>query len=196
MDEKQSTLLLKEAPPPYNMAKNICNSCPDKMARHIGQYFSSVIVDASTAITSVPKHKSRKRASSEMDDSEDEVLRGPTEEDLEEAKKAHRLLRELWRCTPDVLQDIIPHLQDELGAENVQLRLLATETFGDMISGIGAAGPPPPAVLNPVAYPSQSLAPPSDYTQVYNFLTTPTSPHSFPASHSQSYQSLDRKSVV
>src|ERR1700753_892259 len=30
VDERQSTLLLREAPPAYNMAKNICNSSPDK----------------------------------------------------------------------------------------------------------------------------------------------------------------------
>ncbi|OCK82685.1 ARM repeat-containing protein [Lepidopterella palustris CBS 459.81] len=192
VDDRQSTLLLKEAPPAYNMAKNICNSSPDKMARLIGQYFSAVIMDASAAAISsvpVPKHRSRKRASSEMDDPGDDAPRGPTEEDMDEARKAHRLLRELWRCSPGVLQDIIPHLQEELGAENVELRLLATETFGDMISGIGAAGPPPPQVLNPVAYPSQSLVA-SDSVQVYNFLTTPTSPHSFPSRYAQAYQAF------
>ncbi|KAF2804043.1 ARM repeat-containing protein [Mytilinidion resinicola] len=194
IDEKQMTLLLKEAPPAYNMAKNVCNSCPDKMARLVGHYFSSVIVDASTAISSMPKVRSRKRASSDLDDSEDEGPTAPSEEDLKEAKKAHNLLRELWRCSPDVLQDIIPNLQEELSAENLQLRLLATETFGDMIAGIGAAGPPPSPVLDPAAFPSQSLASASDTFRAYNFLTTPTSPHSFPSQYTQPYQAfLQRK---
>ncbi|KKY23281.1 putative sister chromatid cohesion and dna repair protein [Diplodia seriata] len=56
VDERQSTLLLREAPPAYNMAKNICNACADKMARLISQYFSSVIVDATTAGVG-PLHK-------------------------------------------------------------------------------------------------------------------------------------------
>lgn len=194
-DSNQSTLLLREAPPAYNMAKSICNSCPDKMARYISQYFSSVIVDASSVSTSnIGKGRTHRRASDDADLSDDEAPRGPTEEDLHETRKAHRLLRELWRSTPSVLQDIIPQLEVELGAEDVQLRLLATETLGDMVSGIGAAGPPAPPTLNPSAYPSQSLQSPSDKMRVYDFLTTPNSPLSFPSRHAQAYHSfLSRK---
>ncbi|KAK8172444.1 putative sister chromatid cohesion and DNA repair protein [Phyllosticta citrichinensis] len=189
-DERQSTLLLKEAPPAYNMAMNICNSLPDRMARFISQYFSSVIVDA-TSVPAPQKTKNRsKRMSSVGADSDDEAPRQPTEDDLNESRKVHRLLRELWRSSPLVLQDIIPQLEAELGAEDVQLRTLATETLGDIISGIGAAGPPPPPTYNPSAYPSQSLSPPSERLPVYNFLTTPTSPHSFASSHHQAYESF------
>ncbi|KAF2277781.1 uncharacterized protein EI97DRAFT_465908 [Westerdykella ornata] len=192
IDLKQSTLLRKEAPPAYNMAKNLCNSCPDKMARYVGTYFRSVIIDFTSLGTALSKHKSRLRASSVDDESEDDAAKGPSEEDLNDAHKAHRLLRELWRCAPSVLQDIIPHLQEELGTENIQLRQLATETFGDMIAGIGAAGPPPPPDLNPAAYPSQSLTP--SVPRPYNFLTTPTSPNSFSSQYPGAYHSfLQRK---
>jgi sister-chromatid-cohesion protein PDS5 len=187
VDTKQSTLLRKEAPPAYNMAKNICNACPDKMARLIGTYFSSVIVDF-TSGGSAPSKNRRNRAGSDPDLSEDEGPRGPSEEELNDASKAHRLLRELWRCAPGVLKDIIPHLVEELGTEHVQLRQLATETFGDMISGIGAAGPPPRPELNPTAYPSQSLAP--SEARPYNFLTTPTSPNSFPSQYAGAYHAF------
>jgi sister-chromatid-cohesion protein PDS5 len=190
VDMKQSTLRRKEAPPAYNMAKNLCNACPDKTARLIGTYFSSVIVD----FTSSGNAPSKRRHKADSDDeSDDEGTKGPSEDDINDAVKAHRLLRELWRCSPGVLQDIIPHLQEELGTENIQLRQLATETFGDMISGIGAAGPPPRPELNPAAYPSQSLGP-SDSVRPYNFLTTPTSPNSFPTQHPGAYHSfLQRK---
>ena len=192
VDTKQLTLRRKEAPPAYNMAKNLCNACPEKMARLISTYFSSVIVELTSSGVAPSKHRARHRADSE-DESDDEVAKGPSEEEISDAQKAHRLLRELWRCSPAVLQDIIPHLQEELGTENVQLRQLATETFGDMISGIGAAGPPPRPDLNPAAYPSQSLAP-SDPIRVYNFLTTPTSPNSFPTQHPAAYHAfLQRK---
>ncbi|KAF2270267.1 hypothetical protein CC78DRAFT_611921 [Lojkania enalia] len=193
VDAKQSTLRRKEAPPAYNMAKNICNACPEKMARLVGTYFSSVIVDFTTPGNAPVKQRSRHRAGSDADDLRDEVTRGPSEEELNDASKAHRLLRELWRCAPIVLRDIIPHLQEELGTENVQLRQLATETFGDMISGIGAAGPPPIPELNPATYPSQSLAP-VESTRTYDFLTTPTSPSSFPSQHPGAYHAfLQRK---
>ncbi|KAF2795594.1 sister chromatid cohesion and DNA repair protein [Melanomma pulvis-pyrius CBS 109.77] len=192
VDTKQSTLRRKEVPPAYNMAKNLCNACPDKIARLIGTYFSSVIVDFTSSGNVPSKHRARHRGDSD-DESDDQEAKGPSEDEINDASKAHRLLRELWRCAPGVLQDIIPHLQEELGTENVQLRQLATETFGDMISGIGAAGPPPRPELNPAAYPSQSLGP-SASVRAYNFLTTPTSPNSFPTQHPGAYHSfLQRK---
>jgi len=181
VDERQSTLLLKEAPPAYNMAKNICNSCPDRMARHVTRYFGSVIFDASSITTGVKKS----RKSSDDLDTDDRPER-PSEEDWQELEKAHGLLRELWRSTPAVLQDIIPSLEGELSSENVNLRVLAVETIGDMISGIGKGGPPSPAVLNPTTYPSQSVEPP-ERPQTYNFLTTPTSPISFISRYHSTY---------
>ncbi|CAN9310066.1 unnamed protein product [Alternaria alternata] len=184
IDAKQSTLRRKEAPPAYNMAKNVCNSFPEKMARLIGNYFSSVIVDFTNAGTTYKGHSK---------DDDDDLPRGPSEDDINEAHKAHRLLRELWKCCPGVLQEIIPHLQDELATENVQLRQLATETFGDMISGIGAAGPPPPPDMDPVAYPSQSLSR-SDSARPFDYLTTPVSINSFPTQYPVAYHSfLQRK---
>ncbi|KAF1961577.1 hypothetical protein CC80DRAFT_488048 [Byssothecium circinans] len=193
VDSKQSTLRRKEAPPAYNMAKNICNAFPDKMARLFGTYFGSVIVD----FASGPKIRTR---GGSADDSDDEEAKGPSEDDINDASKAHRLLRELWRCAPGALQEIIPHLQEELGTENVQLRQLATETFGDMISGIGAAGPPPPPDLDPAAYPSQSLTP-SASTRAYSYLTTPASLNSFPSHYPAAYHAflsrqIDRSPII
>ncbi|CAO2651464.1 Nn.00g040340.m01.CDS01 [Neocucurbitaria sp. VM-36] len=184
IDAKQSTLRRKDAPPAYNMAKNVCNAFPEKMARLIGNYFSSVIVDFTNSGGSFRNHAR---------DDEDEISKGPSEEDINEANKAHRLLRELWKCCPGVLQEIIPHLQDELATESVQLRQLATETFGDMISGIGAAGPPPLPDLDPLAYPSQSLSR-SESIRPFDFLTTPASINSFPTQYPVAYHAfLQRK---
>ncbi|KAH4180122.1 hypothetical protein HBI81_180510 [Parastagonospora nodorum] len=182
VDAKQSTLRRKDAPPAYSMARNVCNAYPEKMARLIGNYFSSVIVDFTNSGASFR----RTRAGSE---DPDQASRGPSEDDIHEANKAHRLLRELWKCCPGVLQEIIPHLQDELATENVQLRQLATETFGDMISGIGAAGPPPMPELDPAAYPSQSLTH-AESTRPYDFLTTPASINSFPTQYPAAYHSF------
>ncbi|KAI4654134.1 hypothetical protein J4E93_001904 [Alternaria ventricosa] len=185
IDAKQSTLRRKEAPPAYNMAKNVCNAFPEKMARLIGNYFSSVIVDFTNSGSTYKPHS--------KDQAADDLRRGPSEDDINEAHKAHRLLRELWKCCPGVLQEIVPHLQDELATENVQLRQLATETFGDMISGIGAAGPPPLPDMDPVAYPSQSLSR-ADSARPFDYLTTPVSINSFPTQYPVAYHSfLQRK---
>ena len=196
VDERQTTLVLKDLPPAYNMAKTICNSCSEKMARQISQYFNEVIVDASTA--SKPKKTTRRNS---VDDSDEEDTAGPTtEEEVKELRKAHQLLRELWRASPGVLQNVIPQLEAELSAENVQLRLLATETLGDIISGIGAAGLPPPPTMDPAAYPPMSLSDSSE-TGSQNLLTKPSSPLSFPQTHPHAYSTFlsrkqDKSSII
>jgi sister-chromatid-cohesion protein PDS5 len=95
-DEKQSTLLLKELPEAYNMAQTICKSCPEKMARYISQYFNDVIMDVS-ASTGHSKNGHRRQSDVASDD--EDAPTGPTEADMKELHKAHRLLRELWRVS-------------------------------------------------------------------------------------------------
>lgn len=194
-DEKQSTLLLKELPTAYKMAATICNMCPEKMARYVSQYFNDVIMDASGSATTTAKPNGHRRANDVSEDSDDEdAPAGPTEADLRELHKAHKLLRELWRASPAVLQNVIPQLEAELSAENIQLRLLSTETLGDIISGIGAAGPPPPPVMDPAAYPPVRLSDPPQTHAATSILTTPLSPQSFAQAHAGVYQSfLGRK---
>ncbi|KAI4720618.1 hypothetical protein E4T48_03098 [Aureobasidium sp. EXF-10727] len=187
---------LQLPPPAYNMAKNICSSCPDKMSRMVAHYFNSIIADLSDGIdgSSSRKSTSRRRPGAddedeeEDDDNRDALPAGPSAEELKSLEKAHRLLRELWRSAALVIQNIVPQIESELGAENVDIRLLATETVGDLISGIGAAGPPTPVALDPAAYPSQSIDPPSAYSRTYNFLTTPAAPHAFSSVHASTYQ--------
>lgn len=196
LEDRQSTLILNDLPPAYNMAKTICNSCPEKMARHVSQYFNDVIVDASTSSNakSVGKSRSNRRHDDHIDDFENDDPSEPTEDDLKELRKAHRLLRELWRACPAVLQNVIPQLEAELSAENVQLRLLATETLGDIISGIGAAGPPPSKTMDPAAFPSISLSDSIEPEAPQNLLTKPSSPLQFAQTHSQAYEKfLSRK---
>ncbi|KAF8851743.1 hypothetical protein BDZ45DRAFT_808062 [Acephala macrosclerotiorum] len=198
-DEKQSTLLLKELPEAYNMAKTICNSCPEKMSRYVSQYFNEVILEVSGGVSKPNGH--RRTSDGAADSDEDEAPTGPTESDLKELKKAHTLLRELWRASPAVLQNVIPQLDAELSAESVQLRCLATETLGDIISGIGAAGPPPSPHMDPAAYPPAKL---EDYPQgpiSASILTTPISPQSFAQTHPNVYQSFmgrknDKSAVI
>ena len=193
MDERQTTLLLKEAPPAYSLSKNICNTCAVKMAQYVGIFFSSVIVEIASSLSKSSSHKHGRMALAD-DQMDDNVATGPLEEELLESRKAHTLLRELWRAAPDVLENTIPQLETELSSDNLDLRLLATETVGDMISGIGAAGPPPPSQLNPVMYPSQSLGTGREAPPLYDFLTTPNSPHSFSSLYSHAFQSfLSRK---
>ncbi|TGJ82296.1 hypothetical protein E0Z10_g6468 [Xylaria hypoxylon] len=191
----QTTLLPKEEPEAYSMAKTVCNSCPDRMARYVGQYFSDVIMDVSGKGGHANGHKDDEQQDDEPAPS------GPSEADFKELRKAHQLLRELWRAAPTVLSNVIPQVDAELSADNVSLRLLATETLGDMISGIGAAGPPPPPVLDPAAYPPLKLSDEAPDSLVTSILTTPLSPLSFAQTHSQAFQNFigrknDKSSLI
>ncbi|KAI0430446.1 armadillo-type protein [Xylaria sp. FL1042] len=191
----QTTLLPKEEPEAYVMAKTVCNSCPDRMARYVGQYFSDVIMDVSGKGGHGNGHKDDEQSDDEAAPS------GPSEADFKELRKAHQLLRELWRAAPTVLLNVIPQVDAELSADNVSLRLLATETLGDMISGIGAAGPPPPPVLDPAAYPPLKLGDEIPDHPTTSILTTPISPLSFAQTHPQAFQNFigrrnDKSSLI
>ncbi|KAF4458278.1 sister chromatid cohesion pds5 [Fusarium albosuccineum] len=180
----QSTLLLKSEPPAYVMAKNICNGCSDKMARYVSQYFSDVILNASGFATKSNGHR-------QGDDSDDEDGNfGPSDADLKSLRQAHLLIRELWRAAPAVLLNVVPQIEAELSADNVHLRQIATETIGDMISGIGAAGPPPAPALDPAAYPPLKLLDDPPAPAVENVLTKPYSPHSFAQTHHAAYRNF------
>ncbi|KAK3380003.1 putative SPO76 protein [Lasiosphaeria ovina] len=185
IDDNQATLLLKEEPEAYQMAKSLCQQYPEKMARFVSQYFSDVIVD-STGFAGRPN------GNKDGEDSDgDEGPTGPSESDLRELKKAHNLIREVWKAAPMILQNVVPQIDAELSADNVHLRQLATETLGDMISGIGAAGPPPPPALDPAAYPPLKVDD-EERTDAPagNILTTPMSAISFSQTHSTTFHNF------
>jgi sister-chromatid-cohesion protein PDS5 len=176
VDESQATLLLREEPEAYQIAKNLCHMYPDKMSRFASQYFSDVIMEATSFAGKGNGHR-------DGDSDDEDGPTGPSQADLKELRKAHRLVTEIWRAAPMILQNVVPQLDAELAADNVELRHLATETLGHMISGIGAAGPPPPPTLDAAAYPALRLdSEPAD-DKLTNVLTTPLSTQSFSQTH-------------
>ncbi|KAF3163680.1 hypothetical protein TWF106_010526 [Orbilia oligospora] len=115
----QTTLLgARQYPPAYNMAKTICANCVDKMSRHICQYFTDVIMDASPA--------SRRGESPDGDPGEN------LNDDLKEIEKAHNLMLELYLAVPEVLSNVLPLLETEMASETADLRVQATGTVGMM----------------------------------------------------------------
>ncbi|KAK1756062.1 armadillo-type protein [Echria macrotheca] len=189
LDDNQGTLLLKEEPEAYRMAKKLCHDYTDKMARFASQYFSDVILEGSSFVGRPNHHRD------DDDSDEEDGPSGPSESDLRELRKSHTLIREIWRAAPEILSNVVPQVDAELSADNTHLRQLATETLGDMISGIGAAGPPPRPPLDPAAYPPLSLE--DDDAPGFstgNIMTTPLSATSFPQKHPVTFQNfLSRK---
>ncbi|KAL2164093.1 hypothetical protein VTH06DRAFT_3307 [Thermothelomyces fergusii] len=188
VDENQATLLAKEEPEAYQMVKHLCQMFPDKMARFVSQYFSDVIVDATGFAGRSDHHHHHHH----RDDDEEDGPSGPSEADLRELRKAHTLIREIWKAAPQILQNVVPQVDAELSADNAHLRQLATETLGDMISGIGAAGPPPPPTLDPAAYPPLRMDDDEDKAEapVTNILTKPLSAISFSQTHNATFHNF------
>lgn len=188
---------LDDISPAYNVARSICSQCTEPLSIAISNYYSSVLIDASEAPVSSKsgKAKGRKRTHAESEDeSDDGLMTPPVEQDFGDVEKAHRLLRELWRTSSDVIDGVVPQITSEMKAENVQIRTLAVQTVGDMVAGIGAAGPPPPEPLDPAAYPSQSIESNASQ-QPENALFKPIAPHDFSSKYHECYHEFLRRRV-
>jgi sister chromatid cohesion protein PDS5 len=95
--------------PAYRLAVTICNATADKLQRHVCQYFTDIIVAHSR------------------------------DEEFDEIRTAHDLVKQLSRSCPALLHSVIPQLEEELRVEEVQLRLIATSVLGEMFSDKGGA---------------------------------------------------------
>ncbi|KAG6332171.1 hypothetical protein ID866_6918 [Astraeus odoratus] len=99
--------------PAYRLAVQICNTTSDKLQRHVCQYFTDIIVTNSRDLES--------------------------DNDFEEIRAAHELVKQLARSCPSLLHSVIPQLEEELRVEEVQVRLIVTQTLGEMFGGKGGA---------------------------------------------------------
>ncbi|KAL0574121.1 Sister chromatid cohesion protein pds5 [Marasmius crinis-equi] len=88
--------------PAYRLAVQVCNQTSDKLQRHVALYFSEII-----------------------------IAHGD-EEDKDDLSAAHTLIKRLHASCPDLLQSVIPQLEEELHMESVTMRGFATDTLGEM----------------------------------------------------------------
>ncbi|CDO77959.1 hypothetical protein BN946_scf184971.g9 [Trametes cinnabarina] len=90
--------------PAYRLAVQVCNATADKLQRHVCQYFTDIIVDQAR------------------------------EERYDEVQTAHNLIQQLNRACPSLLHNVVPQLEEELRVEQLQLRVMATQTLGEMFA--------------------------------------------------------------
>lgn len=95
--------------PAYRLAVTVCNATSDKLQRHVCQYFTDIIVSHSR------------------------------DEEFDEIRAAHDLVKQLSCSCPALLHSVIPQLEEELRVDEVQLRLIATQVLGEMFSDKGGA---------------------------------------------------------
>ncbi|KAI0064905.1 cohesin-associated protein Pds5 [Artomyces pyxidatus] len=93
----------------YRLAVQVCNSTADKLQRHVCQYFTDIIVQHSA------------------------------DEEFNDIRNAHNLIKQINRSCPALLHNVIPQLEEELRVEDVQLRSLATQVLGEMFADKGGA---------------------------------------------------------
>ncbi|KAG6876687.1 hypothetical protein C0993_001235, partial [Termitomyces sp. T159_Od127] len=93
----------------YRLAVQVCNATADKLQRHVCQHFTDIIVANSQ------------------------------DEDLDEIRAAHELIKRLNHSCPGLLHSVIPQLEEELRVEEVSLRLIATQVLGEMFGDKGGA---------------------------------------------------------
>lgn len=65
------------------------------------------------------------------------MLQHSEEEDFDEIRKAHDLIKRLNRSCPSLLHNVVPQLEEELRVEEVQIRLMATQVLGEMFAEKG-----------------------------------------------------------
>lgn len=88
----------------------MCNIAADKLQRHVCQYFGDLVT-------------------STTEEGEDE--------DLDNIRTSHELVKRLHRSCPAVLHSVIPILETELRADGLNPRLIATQTLGEMYADKG-----------------------------------------------------------
>lgn len=67
----------------------------------------------------------------------DVIVEHSEQEDLAEIRKAHDLIKHIHAHCPNLLHSVIPQLEEELKAEGIAIRALATEVVGEMYADKG-----------------------------------------------------------
>ncbi|KAJ6631101.1 armadillo-type protein [Mycena sp. CBHHK59/15] len=63
-----------------------------------------------------------------------EIIVAERDDDFTEIRTAHELIKRLYHSCPELLHAVIPQLEEELQAEELQLRLVVTEVLGEMFA--------------------------------------------------------------
>ncbi|KAE8234699.1 hypothetical protein CF326_g258 [Tilletia indica] len=99
---------LKQKAAGHRLAVEVCTATADRMQQEVAKYFVEVIT----------------AAAAEED----------TDEQQKQFQAAHTLIIELNRAVPALLMSVLPQFDEELRAENVQVRQMAVGTIGRILS--------------------------------------------------------------
>ncbi|ODQ81888.1 hypothetical protein BABINDRAFT_6525 [Babjeviella inositovora NRRL Y-12698] len=103
------TSLSNVSNPGFKFTLAICNMNMDRMARQIAQYFSEIMYENTNL---------------------EEISDAQT---IAQLGKIHDLSLAIWKHVPELLGSVMGLIDDELLAENEKIRVLATQTLGQII---------------------------------------------------------------
>lgn len=92
----------------------VCNAAAEKLQRHVCQHFTDIILQHSEDVGE--------------------------ERDFDEIRAGHMLIQRMHKYCPDILLLVIPQLEEEMRVDDSQIRLLATETLGEMYADKNGSG--------------------------------------------------------
>ncbi|KAJ2735032.1 Sister chromatid cohesion protein pds5 [Coemansia sp. BCRC 34962] len=113
-------------PATHQLASDLANATADILQKYIYQYFNDVIVSAA-----------QQRAGQRQQEAEGQRGRGGANDSLDDLKSAHYLILELNKSAPGTLLNVVPQLEEELGVDDVDIRVLATGVLGEMFAEKG-----------------------------------------------------------
>ncbi|KAJ1949502.1 Sister chromatid cohesion protein pds5, partial [Linderina macrospora] len=111
----------------HQLACDLANGTADVLQKYIYQYFNDIIVGAA-------QQRLEQREAEGDETRRDRALARSTMGDL---RSAHFLILELNKSAPGTLLNVIPQVEEELGVDDVEIRVLATEVLGEMFADKG-----------------------------------------------------------
>ncbi|KAI9313758.1 armadillo-type protein [Dichotomocladium elegans] len=94
--------------PSYQMALNLAHICIDGLQRRVCQFFSDALMTMSSS--------------------------EGTQDDIEELRKVHKTIQQVYAIAPELLLNVVPQLEEEMKVDDYGVRLMATETIGGMLA--------------------------------------------------------------
>ncbi|KAG0146246.1 hypothetical protein CROQUDRAFT_107255 [Cronartium quercuum f. sp. fusiforme G11] len=124
----------KANPAAYRLAVDVCNACYDKLQRDVCRYFTDMMVLGAKNVSNRVNHTV---SDDEGTDNSDEETSGGG---LKQITDMHILIKNIHKACPGLLANVIPQLQVELETHQLDVRLLATQTLGEMFAEQPSSG--------------------------------------------------------
>ncbi|EFP78251.2 uncharacterized protein PGTG_04207 [Puccinia graminis f. sp. tritici CRL 75-36-700-3] len=150
---------VKSNPAAYRLAIDICNACEDRLKQDAYRYFNDLLIQASKAAGF--DHDNSDDSENEESDTDRRTRKSFTE-----LEATHNLITSVYQVCPGLLQSVIPQLEAELKKDQVQLRVLAVQTLGQMFSEQSFSSIPSAQTLKSLA--STTLGPTNQSTFYIN----------------------------